>query len=358
MHEIDWLFTLVFFYIAWGSNEMVLSDQPLVSIVTPVYNGEKYLAECIESVLAQTYRNWDYTIVNNCSTDKSLAIAQDYAGKDQRIKVYSNKHFVGATENHNIAFRLVNPDSKYCKVVSADDWIYPECISKLVDLAERYPNVEIVGSHSFNTQGMSWNGLSPEIEIFEGRHICRLFLLGLLGNGTFGLPSTVLYRSYLVRSEHAFFSEAALSPDVVACLNCLQASDFGFVHQVLSFERLHDGSVSAKIHKLNGYCLNRIEILKEFGPVFLTNDEFKGRMKVLLSDYYNMLAGAFISLRNKEFWDFHRERLTGCGYTFYGRRLAKGFCRKLLESFLNPKQTMDTILRRINTNFISRIEKE
>ena len=50
---------------------------PLVSIVTPAYNEEKYLSTCIESVLAQTYSNWDYMIVNNCSADRTLAIAQE-----------------------------------------------------------------------------------------------------------------------------------------------------------------------------------------------------------------------------------------------------------------------------------------
>jgi glycosyltransferase involved in cell wall biosynthesis len=50
-----------------------------VSVVTPVFNGEKYLRACIESVLAQSYDNWDYTIVDNCSTDSTLAIAHEYA---------------------------------------------------------------------------------------------------------------------------------------------------------------------------------------------------------------------------------------------------------------------------------------
>ena len=66
-------------------------SEPLVSIVTPVYNGEKFLADCIESILAQSYENWEYIIVNNCSTDRSLAIAEKYAEKDARIKIFSNK---------------------------------------------------------------------------------------------------------------------------------------------------------------------------------------------------------------------------------------------------------------------------
>src|SRR5882724_7298074 len=62
------------------------SSQPLISVVTPVYNGAEHLAECIESVLAQTYQNWDYTIVDNCSTDGSVEIARRYAAKDRRIR--------------------------------------------------------------------------------------------------------------------------------------------------------------------------------------------------------------------------------------------------------------------------------
>ena len=74
---------------------MISLNLPFVTILTPVYNGEKYLAECIKSVLAQTYQNWEYIIVNNCSTDRSLEIAEHYAQKDPRIKVRTNTSFVG-----------------------------------------------------------------------------------------------------------------------------------------------------------------------------------------------------------------------------------------------------------------------
>src|SRR5438874_9571643 len=63
---------------------------PLVSVVTPVYNGAKYLRECLESLVAQSYANWRCTLVNNCSTDDSLEIALHYASRDSRVTVHSN----------------------------------------------------------------------------------------------------------------------------------------------------------------------------------------------------------------------------------------------------------------------------
>src|SRR5262245_18298103 len=105
---------------------MIMHNEPLVSVLTPVYNGEVFLGECIESVIAQTYSNFRYIIVNNCSTDRSLDVAMAYAKKDPRIQVHSNQKFVDIISNHNIAFRLMPVDAKYCKVVSADDALFPD----------------------------------------------------------------------------------------------------------------------------------------------------------------------------------------------------------------------------------------
>src|SRR5262245_15494806 len=96
--------------------------ESLVTVLTPVHNGGQYLAQCIDSVLAQAYQNWEYIIVNNCSSDHSLQIAQRYAAQDRRIRVLDNDRFVTLAENHNIAFQQIGPDSRYCKVLHADDW--------------------------------------------------------------------------------------------------------------------------------------------------------------------------------------------------------------------------------------------
>src|SRR4051794_31352050 len=98
---------------------MTSTPEPLVSVVTPVFNGEAYLAECIESVLGQTYSRWDYTIVDNCSSDRTLSIARKYAAADPRIRIHCNDTHVRVIQNFNIAFRQISPESKYCKPLSA-----------------------------------------------------------------------------------------------------------------------------------------------------------------------------------------------------------------------------------------------
>jgi len=326
------------------------SDLPLVSVVTPVYNGEKYLRDCIESVLAQTYQNWEYVIVNNCSTDRSLRIAQDYANKEKRIIVKSNDHFVGADANHNIAFQLISQRSRYCKVVSADDWLYPECIERLVEVADQNPTVGIVGSYAINANGIRWIGLPYDTTVFSGRQVCRLYLLGAVD--AFGTPSTVLYRSTLVKSPCPFFPESSDSGDLAACLICLESNDFAFIHQILSFERIHDQAINTKLREFdNRFLLDRIEFLGKYGPAYLTHDELEDRMNELQRDYYEFLAVAAVNLRDSEFWNYHKTRLRRIGHRLRRTRLTGAICIKVLDLLLNPKNTIDKVLRRLKSNW-------
>lgn len=324
---------------------------PRVSVVTPVYNGEEYLAECIESVLTQTYPNWDYTIVDNCSTDRSLEIAQSYAGKDARITVRRNARFVDVIESHNIAFRVISVDSAYCKAVAADDWLYPECLARLVDLAEANPNVGIVGSYYVNDNGISWGRLPVATRVFNGRDICRRFLLGEIDS--FWLPTSVLYRSSLVRVGHAFFPGSAPSADLEACLNCLEVSDFGFVQQILAFERVHAATVSRQVRELRSFLLDRMRILAELGPRFLSKSEYERRREELASEYFrDVLVNAWINRKGREFWSLHHERLEELGYRMYGGRFARAVSMKMLDLLLNPKTTAEKVIRRIRRRVV------
>ena len=153
------------------------SDKPLVSVVTPVYNGEKYLAECIESVINQSYRHWEYIIVNNCSTDGTLQLIERYTKNEPRIRVFNNLSFVDAIDNHNIALRYISPSSEYCKVLQADDWLFPQCLDMMVMQARRYPSSGIIGSYVLWDNHVGSDGLLPTIHFLSGKEICRLTLL-------------------------------------------------------------------------------------------------------------------------------------------------------------------------------------
>jgi glycosyltransferase involved in cell wall biosynthesis len=320
---------------------------PLVSVVTPVFNGAKYLRTCIESVLAQTYDRWDYTIVDNCSTDGSLAMAQEYAETHPQINVRTNDQFVEAIENHNRAFHSISAEAKYCKLVSADDWMYPECISKLVYLAERHPSVGIVGSYAANATGVRWGDLPLCEDVLAGRKAVRLYLLGAIEY--FWTPSTVLYRASLVRDTDAFFPGSAPSADLEACLNCLTQSDLGFVHQILSFERIHDEATTARVAEMNSQLLDRMRILLEFGPEFLSPSEQSSRLEEQLSEYFDVLATGCFNFRDRAFWRLHKEGLHELGYTLYNRRLAKAILAKSLDLLLNPKATTEKVTRRMKS---------
>src|SRR5437763_12230991 len=107
---------------------MSSAAEPLVSVVTPFYNTEAYLAECIESVLAQSHRDFEYILVNNRSTDRSADIAEQYARRDPRIRLFHNDTFLTQIQNYNQALRRISPESRYFKMVQADDFIFPRCL--------------------------------------------------------------------------------------------------------------------------------------------------------------------------------------------------------------------------------------
>src|SRR5438128_2130270 len=107
-----------------------LTNEPLVAVFTPVYNGERFLAECIESVLHQTYQNWRYLIADNASTDATNEIAQHYAAQDARIHVHRFDDYLPTIPNWNRAIPLLASESVYTKFIFADDWLYPDCLEQ------------------------------------------------------------------------------------------------------------------------------------------------------------------------------------------------------------------------------------
>lgn len=319
-----------------------MTQNPLVSVVTPVYNGEPFLSQCIESVLAQTYVHWDYTIVNNCSTDRTLEIAQEYAARDPRIRVHTNEAFVQVNQNYNNAFREILPESKYCKVIAADDWMFPECLEKMISLAEEHPSVAIVGAYALAESKVMWQGLPFPSTVVAGRELCRAWLLG--GPYVFGTASSELFRSDIIRSRHAFYNESNLHADSEACLEVLRENDFGFVHQILVFQGAQRDSLTSFSQRMNTYLPYWLYELVEYGPGYLDAEELSTRIRVRLRGYYGYLGEQVYRRRDAAFWNYHRDRLAALGYPLSMARVAAAATSYALNK-VNPKTVVRGIMR-------------
>lgn len=116
--------------------------EELISIVLPVYNGEKYLKESIDSILAQTYKNWELLIVDDCSTDSSAEIAKEYAEGDERINYYRNENNLRLPRNLNKGFRLAKGD--YLTWTSDDNRYKPTALEKMYYALKKNQNAQFV----------------------------------------------------------------------------------------------------------------------------------------------------------------------------------------------------------------------
>jgi glycosyltransferase involved in cell wall biosynthesis len=317
---------------------------PLVSIVTPVYNGEAYLSDCIASVLAQSYQNWEYIILNNGSSDRTGDIARKFARHDPRFRVESNERCLPIIENWNHALTLLNPRSKYCKVIHADDWLFPECLSQMVTLAEVHPNVALVGSYVLHGDHLIHDQLTYPCSVVSGRDLCRATLLGHLY--IFGSPSNLLIRSDLIRKQRPFYNQENLHADEEVCFKLLQEHDFGFVHQVLTATRVHAQQVTAKTINLNTHLAGKLLVHMKYAPVYLTPAEQSMRQNQLLSRYYYFLGRNLLKFRSKQFWGFHRENFRRANLRLKWHRVLWGALLRLAHGCLHLGDSANLLFKR------------
>lgn len=115
---------------------------PLVSIMIPVYNAEKTIANAIKSLLYQTYDNWECIIVNDGSTDNTLSIIDEFASKDSRLKIFSFNENKGRGAARKYALEKCHGD--LIGMLDADDWYYPDKLEKQICFLENHPEVDLV----------------------------------------------------------------------------------------------------------------------------------------------------------------------------------------------------------------------
>ena len=202
----------------------------MVSVVLPTYNGQKYLCESIDSILAQTMRNWELIIVDDASNDNTGFIAEQYAKKDDRIHVIHNEHNQKLPESLNIGFRQAK--GEYLTWTSDDNLYEPQALEKMRNfLVKDEKCMMVVGNTIF------FRGNEEERNRFDPK---SMYLVNTVG-GCF------LYRKKVLEEIGGYDKEKFLVEDYDYWLRILSKyGQIGHIDVDLFRFRRHENSLTSK----------------------------------------------------------------------------------------------------------------
>lgn len=226
----------------------------LVSIIVPVYNAEKYISKCIESLVEQTYRNIEILLINDGSTDESEVIILEYCEKDSRI-IYRKKENEGVSKARNYGISMA--EGNYLTFVDADDWVSIDFIERAVKMMDNYKLDLVLGGtmkvYSASTERCVAN-TDEQIIIYDKNN--PVLTQKVLSNGitsdrrlnscfTSG-PVCKIFRKEII-GEIRFDEKLIIGEDTVFNLRVIERSNkVGVVPEVWYYYRMNDFSVTKK----------------------------------------------------------------------------------------------------------------
>lgn len=218
------------------------NTNPLVSILIPAYNMEKYICSCIESALQQSYSNLEIILCDNASTDNTFSLASAYS--DPRFKVFRNESNMGAIANFNKLLALANGD--FVKFLEADDYLDTDCVKKLLTPLLNYPEsvMSCSGKYLIDYKGnIIGEHKKRRSEVISGKLVIKR--LRQMGN-EFGTPSDVLFSKKAVEQAGVFDSAFGnYLNDWDLWIRIAEQGTVCFVPEALAYVRRHPGQIGA-----------------------------------------------------------------------------------------------------------------
>jgi glycosyltransferase involved in cell wall biosynthesis len=231
------------------------NEQPLVSVIMNCYNGEKYLREAVESVLAQTYQNWEIIFRDNQSTDRSANIFNSY--NDPRLKYfYAQKHTL-LYEARNCA--IENSLGSFYALLDVDDWWHPNKLEKQIPLFND-PEVGLVhGNFYWINELNNTKKIAKKKRFSSGR-----ILVNLIKQYDVGLLTLVLRKKAYDQLDSPFHPKYNVIGDFDLVIRISSSWKLGCVHEPVAFCRWHGNNMQIKeahlfIQELEDWRIKMIE---------------------------------------------------------------------------------------------------
>jgi glycosyltransferase involved in cell wall biosynthesis len=222
---------------------------PRVSVLMASYNMESFLSEAIESVLSQTFSDFELVVGDNASTDATPEILEDFARQDLRLRWFRNEVNVRAVENFNLCYRRADPDSEFWAMLGSDDWWRTDLLEKLVSAGDENPSVSLVHADGILVDDRGnyikryselWNhvetpapGIHRSVEqIFQGNFIMAFAAL---------VRRSIAER--LIPRQDVFDNRFTFGPEYELWLQLFaRGASAYYIHEPLVYYRKHDAA--------------------------------------------------------------------------------------------------------------------
>lgn len=218
----------------------------LVSVIMAARNSEKYIGQAIESVLLQTYKKFEFIIIDDASTDSTYKIIKEYKKSDKRIRIHRNKKKKGPAQSRNIAIDLSK--GKWISVIDSDDSFFPRKIEKQINLAKKENNIIFIGTSLLFTDNSG-----RHVAYYKYKNKSNLIKNNILKNKNFPPHSSYFINKNYLKKINSYNARYLMAPDydLLLRLQMFKEKKFAVCEEVLTKVRIHDQNRSLK--KINNF---------------------------------------------------------------------------------------------------------
>lgn len=212
-----------------------------VSVIMAVRNSEKYISQAIESVLVQSFKNFECIIVDDYSSDSTYKIVKDFEKKDSRIRVIRNLKKKGPAESRNIA--ISHAKGKWISIIDSDDVFFPKKIEKQLHEASKNKNIIFVGSSL-----LFIDGTGSHIAFYKYKNKSQTLKNDIKKNKSFPPHSSYFIQKKYIKKINGYNKRYLMAPDydLLLRLQAFNKKEFAVCEDVLTKVRLHDQNRSLK----------------------------------------------------------------------------------------------------------------
>jgi glycosyltransferase involved in cell wall biosynthesis len=261
-----------------------------ILVFVPTYNSEKYLRQCLDSVLQQTFQDWKCVISDDASTDKSVEIAKEYEKKDTRFKVLTHEKNVGAANNWNRAKE--NNNSFATKILCADDYVFHDSLAIQLNLLKRF-NTSIVFSER-KILFPSGRSLHPKLPKYgQSLSFNEAFSLYIKsGRNIFGEPVAALFKTDSLISSKTFNSNFEFALDTFCYAAIANNENVTFDSNIVGVFRVSKSQLSYKMRSEQFFHDFEFidHLIREEGVKISRFNVILGKVKVLLANMIRILV--------------------------------------------------------------------